>query len=413
MNPVFTRKRYQFGSFRKVERRRGPAVWEFRYRDSGSLGRPQRQLTLSTSKFPTEAQARRHVEALLWKLNSDTPYNVNDEMTFGTLADLFIEDEHLRDISKLKAGESNEFGTLKVSTAKSYLQLIETHIRPRWGDAKLREVKAAPVTSWLKEMKHEPLTKVHIRAVMSRMFKKAMLWELMNLQVNPMSLVEIRRASKRSRKPIVLTVEQCQQLVSSLAQPYKTMVLVGICTGLRVSEILALRWEDIDFDSQQLRVRRAVVRGIVDTVKTECSEDELPLDPTFSDSLETWKRNCPASADSWVFPSPLTKRPYEPGAIQQKIIREAGRKLGFGNLGWHSLRHTYRSLLDAAGAPVGVQQRLMRHAEISTTMNHYGNAQMDSKRQAHGKVVKMVLKDAVGFCGVASPAELSKSAGQQ
>jgi len=47
---------------------------------------------------------------------------------------------------------------------------------------------------------------------------------------------------------------------------------------------------------------------------------------------------------------------------------------------------------DAAGAPVGVQQKLMRHAQVSTTMNIYGGALMESKRDANSKVVKMVLK---------------------
>jgi integrase len=67
----------------------------------------------------------------------------------------------------------------------------------------------------------------------------------------------------------------------------------------------------------------------------------------------------------------------------------AGR---FGNLGWHSFRHTYRSWLDATGAPSGVQQKLMRHAQISTTMNVYGNALMESKRDANSRVAKLALE---------------------
>src|SRR5204863_6115993 len=69
--------------------------------------------------------------------------------------------------------------------------------------------------------------------------------------------------------------------------------------------------------------------------------------------------------------------------------------LGFGlqTLGWHTFRHTYRSLLDAVGAPIGVQQKLMRHAQVSTTMNIYGDAQMESKREANSKVVRMVLRN--------------------
>ena len=66
----------------------------------------------------------------------------------------------------------------------------------------------------------------------------------------------------------------------------------------------------------------------------------------------------------------------------------------YGSVGWHTFRHTYRSWLDDTGAPVGVQQKLMRHAQVSTTMNIYGNALMGAKREANSKVVKMALRSA-------------------
>jgi integrase len=62
--------------------------------------------------------------------------------------------------------------------------------------------------------------------------------------------------------------------------------------------------------------------------------------------------------------------------------------------GWHTFRYTYRSWLDDTGAPMGVQQKLMRHAQISTTMNVYGNALMTAKREANSKVVRMALRSA-------------------
>lgn len=403
-----TRQSYQHGSLRKIRRKKGPAVWEFRYRDNGEFGRREKQLTLSTADFPTETQVRRHLEALLWRINADSPRCLSKELTFGALADLYIEEEHLKAIAALKPGQPNTIGSLRVSTARGYLQIIDNHIRPRWGMAKLSEVRAAQVTAWLKNLSYSSLTKAHIRAVMSRLFKKAMLWELLPLEVSPMSLVEVRGVSKRRKRPTVLTFEQCEALLNLLPQPYQTMALIGLCCGLRVSEILSLRWTDIDFDGLSMHVTRAVVRGIVDEVKTEYSDDELPLDSDFADRLRGWKQQCPPSSEGWIFPSPVTGRPYEPGSIQQKVIRVAGKKLGLRNVGWHTLRHTYRAFLDASGAPVGVQQKLMRHAQVSTTMNVYGNAIMDSKREANTKVVKMVLKNGtkaenvavVGFCGV-------------
>ena len=89
---------------------------------------------------------------------------------------------------------------------------------------------------------------------------------------------------------------------------------------------------------------------------------------------------------------PAPGGPYHASPIQQDYIRPAGEKLGLGRVGWHTFRYTYRSWLDVAGAPVGVQQKLMRHAQVSTRMNVYGNALMDAKRQANSKVVSMALR---------------------
>jgi integrase len=183
-------------------------------------------------------------------------------------------------------------------------------------------------------------------------------------------------------------------LISGLPEPYRTMVIVAICTGCRVSEILALRWSRIDFLRLTMQVRVKVVNGRIGRVKTECSEDDLPLAPDFAAALKAWETQCPVSVGDWVFPSPITDRCYHAGPIQQDYIRPAGEKLGLEGVGWHSFRHTYRSWLDATGAPIGVQQKLMRRAQVSTTMNVYGNAMMQSKRDANSKVVRMALRPA-------------------
>jgi integrase len=174
------------------------------------------------------------------------------------------------------------------------------------------------------------------------------------------------------------------------------MVIVAQCLGLRVSEILPLKWQDGDFENLKMRVTRKVVNGRVSTVKTEYSEDELPLDQDFSRELLHWKAQCPPSFEGWLFPAPLTGRPYYASEIQKDYLKTAGRKdrsqpeRKSSQSG--SFRHTYRSLLDASGAPIGVQQKLMRHAQIATTMDVYGNALMESKREANSKVVRMVLR---------------------
>jgi integrase len=215
-----------------------------------------------------------------------------------------------------------------------------------------------------------------------------MLWDLMDVQRNPMELVRLKGTSKRRKKPEILTPEKFQELVPMLNEPYRTMVIVAMCTGMRVSEVLALRWEHIDFEAEAMLVQQGVVNGRIGKVKTEASNDYIPLDPAFAQILLDLKGT---KSNGLVFPSHVTGGCYYAGVIQQQILKPAGKKIGLPNIGWHVFRHTYRSFLDETGAPIGVQQKLMRHSNVATTMNVYGNASLKAKQQANSKVVQMVI----------------------
>jgi len=149
---------------------------------------------------------------------------------------------------------------------------------------------------------------------MHRLYEKAMLWEMVDLQRNPMQLVEIKGMSKRQKKPLILTVEQYYQLLDLLPQPYRTMIVVAQCLGLRAEEVLALHWSDIDFERLVIRVSRALVHGRIKTVKTEYSEDELPLDSDFPSVLLDWR--AAESKSELVFPSHITGRNFHASPIQ-------------------------------------------------------------------------------------------------
>ena len=100
---------------------------------------------------------------------------------------------------------------------------------------------------------------------------------------------------------------------------------------------------------------------------------------------------CGAGVGVWCqqdSPTPNGKR----RPLHQERWAAAGK---YGSVGWHTFRHTYRSWLDDTGAPMGVQQKLIRHVQIpTTTMNVYGNALMTAKREANSKVVRMTLRSA-------------------
>jgi len=410
-----TRACYQFGSLTRKKRARGPDAWEFRYYESTAQGmRNRKTATVGTvEQFKTKALAKKAVEALLLKLNSETPQQRMAAVTFGAICDRYLLEELPE----------------RYSTAKSYRSNIKNYLKPRWGDYLLEKIRPMAVEDWLRNLPLAPKSKTHVRSVMHLMFECATRWELFNERRNPIALVRIRGGSKRRQRPITLTVEQFEHIVATLREPYRTMVQIAQCLGLRVSEIAALQWDDFDFEKSQLLVQRSFVGGRVGDVKTEYSQDYVPLHPGLAKIVLDWSKQAVPTAEGWVFANPMTNRPYHPAEIQKRYLRPSGcctvqcptcgakpgvwcwqegptangkrvliheeRKLAAGRfsaIGWHTFRHTYRSWLDETGAPMKVQQELMRHASIQTTMNVYGRAMASSKREANGKIVEMVLK---------------------
>ena len=135
------------------------------------------------------------------------------------------------------------------------------------------------------------------------------------------------------------------------------------------------------------------MNGRVDDVKTEYFHDHVPIHESLLEVLLGWSEQRPETEEGWMFPNPLSSKPYHSTEIQKNDISSLrASSLGSGPIGWHIFRHTYRSRLDETDAPMKVQQELMRHASIQTTMNVYGQAMPESKREANGKVVTMVLK---------------------
>jgi len=348
-----------------------------------------RQITLSTLEYPTEAKALVHLQEHLLRINGPQAYRAQNRPTLGLVIDRFTREERIEDIVKQKPGEITVTDGLSYSTARGYRSYLSRHVKPRWGNVPLAEVRALDVTEWLKSLPLSPKTRGQVRALMHLLFERAMLWGLIELQRNPIELVRIKGTSKRQRRPQVLAPEKFQELLGIMREPYRTMALVTMCTGLRVSEVLALRWEHIDFEAGAMLVQQGVVNGRIGKVKTEASHDEVPLDPAFAEVLKKQKGD---KTEGLVFPSPVTGGCYYSGIIQRQILKPKGEEVGIAGLGWHTFRHTYRSLLDETGAPIGVQQKLMRHANVSTTMNVYGNAMLRAKQEANSKAVQMVMK---------------------
>jgi integrase len=227
------------------------------------------------------------------------------------------------------------------------------------------------------------------------LFNWAMKWELIDLdKMNPINLVRVEGSSKRLRQPRTLTVKEFRLLLEQLEEPIRTMCVVAACLGLRASELAGLQWGDFDWGSRQVHIQRGFVVGYVDDVKTTNSNRSLPVHSALATLLLEYKKKTAPSAKEtdWLFPSPYgTGRPRWPWTIQSKILLPAGIRVGLGRIGWHTFRHSYSTLLRSLEVDVKVQQELLRHADIRTTMNIYTQAVPDALRDANSKVVEMVL----------------------
>ncbi len=270
---------------------------------------------------------------------------------------------------------------------------LDNRVLPRWGDLPITEVQPRPVELWLGTLPLSPKSKVHVRGLMRQLWDYAMFRGDVPVERNPMELVTIKGATRRERQPRSLTVEEFQKFVELLEEPLRTIALVCICFGLRISECLGLRWNDVDWLNGKLRVERGIVRQAVGDVKTIYSGRMMSIDAEMLAVLKAWRQTTKfASESDWIFASPvkLGRLPVSYPWVW-KMFHHAGDSAGIGMLGTHSLRHSYRSWLDAVGTPIAVQQKLMRHSDIRTTMNIYGDVVTDEMSQAHSKVVRMAL----------------------
>jgi integrase len=284
----------------------------------------------------------------------------------------------------------------RADTRRAYEVWLNHYVLPQWGGGSLNAVQARPVELWLGTLALAAKSKAHVRGVLSLLWDYAMWCGEFPTQRNPMELVTIRGATKRKRHPRSLTVEEFRSFAENLAEPFHTIALLCACLGLRISECLALRWSDVDWLEGQLRVERGIVCQKVDDVKTTESRRQLPIDACLLEVLKAWKQTTQFSkSEDWIFASPvqLGRLPWSYDQIW-RMYQKAAKAANVGGLGTHSLRHTYRSWLDSVGTPVGIQQKLMRHADIRTTMNVYGDATTDEMTEAHSKVVGLALNGA-------------------
>jgi integrase len=296
------------------------------------------------------------------------------------------------------------------TTIAAFRRTLVHRLIPRWGKEVAINIRAHQICDWLKAVQlSEDLanpTIDRIRRVMSLVFKNARFRELISGECNPLKDVRIR--TKSDYKPLVITPQQAQSLINALQgkEPVHTLVLLTALTGLRVSESLGLRWNDISFDRQEIWVRRSWTRGKVGKTKTEASATYVALGPALAQALLDWRRQTPyAGTDDWVFASPRKKGKQPPVAnmLVEDHLRPVAEQVGILNpgdarrFGFHTLRHSLSSyLVTQTDTDVRTVQDTLRHSDAAITIGLYTHSAKESRLAAQQKMLEAMQSASKG-----------------
>jgi integrase len=365
------RQRYQRGCvFQRGKRRK---VWVGRWRErvlqvDGMIGQVQRSVVLGrVADLPTRRLAQAALDERVGPINRGlhVPQSV---ATFCEFAD--------RDWKRLV------LPTLKLSTQRSYRMMLHKHLVPYWREWRLCDITKLDVQQFVLRKFDQQLAWQTVRnawIVLSSILDAAM--EYGALAVNPARGVKFPLAPPRTA-PRILGHEDVGALLQQVEEPHRTMIGLVALTGLRIGELLALRWRGLDLTTGTLRVLESVFEGQRQRPKTQRALRTIPLGPhavqVLTDHRERSRRT---AADDLVFPN-RAGEPLRESKLLTRVLQPAAERAGLGRVTWHQFRHVHSSLLNDLGVPVKIAQEQLGHASVQTTLNIYTHVVEGSHRLA-------------------------------
>lgn len=369
------RQRYQSGSlFIRGKRRK---VWVGRWRETvigpdGTLASVRRSEVLgAVAHIPSRREARKLLESLLRPFNEGR-HRPQSTITFGS----FVAERF----------EPTALPTLKQSTRESYQVLLRKHLVPRFGKYQLREINRAEIQRFVLDKLQQGLSWEsgnHLRNLLSKVLGTAASWGY--LSENPARGVKMPEKTQK-RPSRALTAEEVRRLLAVLKEPVHLLAFLAVMTGLRIGELLALRWGRIDLLAGTLSVKETCYRGRFGTPKTRASRRQVPLSPAVVRALLNYhQQSTETSSDALVF---ATRKgtPLNPGNLRKRNLRPACERAGLRPIDWHTLRHTHSTLLHLQGTPLKVAQAQLGHSRLATTLEVYTHAPLDAQREAVAKL---------------------------
>jgi integrase len=283
-------------------------------------------------------------------------------------------------------------------TYRSYETLLRHHVKPVVGSLLLRNLRPADVRSIYSQMAEKGnagTTALHCHRVLRQALKQALREELVTRNVA--DLVTAPRATVKEIAPVSIEDLSRILVVADQAPPYGVMIRLTLWTGMRLGEVLGLRWQDLDLEAGQLRISQTYGNdGKFRAPKTERSRRTLSIDPEIVTVLREHRRQQTEhyletglrGEHDLVFADPLG----EP--VPQYRVNYAWRsvctKAGVPGVRFHDLRHSAATLALANGVDVAVVSRRLGHSTPSTTLNIYRHV-MPSEDKAAAGIMSQVM----------------------
>jgi integrase len=286
--------------------------------------------------------------------------------------------------------------------------VLEHYLLPVFGHLCLSDLSTLTIQTYLvgldSKLSHESRDK--IRDVLSASLRFAVEHGLMpsNPAVN-LRVARDKRNGKPKPKKYVLSPEQFTELLKLIPEPYASMLYVSMFTGLRVSELIGLRWDDVHEESCSLTVDERYCRGDWDQPKSEASCATIPVNRSVIDRIlrlksltvtfrnGTGTRRLPAvkesGPDKLVFQSVKDGKPMRDNNVLTRFIKPAARQLNMPWVNWLVLRRSHDNWLRLAGADLKDRQAQMRHAHPKVTADVYDQFMPENQRRAVDKLTQL------------------------
>jgi integrase len=357
----------------RVERKRG-RVWYAKYRlpdgrqVQRKLGPAWSGRTRPPAGYVTKRQAEEWLQRTLVEARDGTlPGLVRTGVTVAQAAT-----EYLRYIERDRGR--------KPSTVQGYRWLINSQLLPTFAELPIESVTPAHVELWLAQSASKPSTMRKAAVILHGIFKRAR--KLHGLSSNPVAEVE-KPPQGRGGDIKVLSPEEVWALVRAASSEQDGAIfLTAAFTGLRMGELLALHWRDVDFPRSVVRVRASYAGGALTSPKSG-KVRSVPLAPDVARALTRLSERLLFTADdNLVFAGEAGN--FLDGSALRRRYKAALERAKLRPLRFHDLRHTFGTRV-IAKADIRRVQEWMGHADIQTTMRylHYAPREEDAQLVAH------------------------------